>query len=115
MLVVGLISGGKDSFYNLVKCRQHGHEIVCLANLHPPSSSHQDELDSWMYQTVGHSAIEAYTNCFDPPLPLIRETISVASISGPRDEEEEQVKADEVEDLYSLLVKVKEQFPEVEA
>lgn len=38
MKVVALISGGKDSFYNMVKCVEYGHEIVCLANLLPASS-----------------------------------------------------------------------------
>jgi diphthamide synthase (EF-2-diphthine--ammonia ligase) len=27
--------GGKDSCYNLIKCVQHGHEIICIANLAP--------------------------------------------------------------------------------
>lgn len=39
MKVVGLISGGKDSIYNLYKCVQHGHEIICLANLTPKDST----------------------------------------------------------------------------
>ena len=33
-----------------------GHEIVCLANLVPPSGT--QEMDSYMYQTVGSDAIE---------------------------------------------------------
>lgn len=32
---VGLVSGGKDSIYNLMQCNAHGHNLVCLANLHP--------------------------------------------------------------------------------
>lgn len=47
MKVVGLISGGKDSVFNLVECVAHGHEIVCLANLHGPDQG--AELDSYMY------------------------------------------------------------------
>lgn len=35
MKVVALVSGGKDSCYNMVKCVQNGHEIVCIANLAP--------------------------------------------------------------------------------
>lgn len=35
MRVVALISGGKDSSYNMMKCVAEGHEIVALANLHP--------------------------------------------------------------------------------
>lgn len=37
MKVCALVSGGKDSCYNMVKCVEHGHEIVCLANLRPPN------------------------------------------------------------------------------
>lgn len=36
MKVVALISGGKDSCYNLIECVRYGHEIVALANLLPP-------------------------------------------------------------------------------
>ena len=35
MRVVGLVSGGKDSIYNLMECVRCGHEIVVLANLRP--------------------------------------------------------------------------------
>lgn len=37
--VVGLVSGGKDSCYNLIQCVKHGHEIVALLNLHPSIES----------------------------------------------------------------------------
>ncbi|KPM35085.1 hypothetical protein AK830_g11481 [Neonectria ditissima] len=33
--VIALISGGKDSFYSLLHCIEHGHRIVALANLFP--------------------------------------------------------------------------------
>ncbi len=35
MRVVALVSGGKDSCYNMMKCVASGHEIVALANLQP--------------------------------------------------------------------------------
>lgn len=35
MRVLGLISGGKDSIYNLMECQKQGHDIVALANLRP--------------------------------------------------------------------------------
>ena len=47
MKVVGLISGGKDSVFNMIECVAHGHEIVCLANLHGAEPG--AELDSFMY------------------------------------------------------------------
>ena len=36
MRVVALVSGGKDSFYSIIECNRLGHEVVALANLHPP-------------------------------------------------------------------------------
>lgn len=51
MKVVGLVSGGKDSCYAMMRCIDYGHEIVALANLLPLEDS-VDELDSYMYQTV---------------------------------------------------------------
>ena len=35
MRVLALVSGGKDSCYNMMKCVAAGHEIVALANLQP--------------------------------------------------------------------------------
>lgn len=37
MRVVALISGGKDSCYNMVQCVAAGHDVVALANLRPES------------------------------------------------------------------------------
>lgn len=45
MKFVGLISGGKDSIYNIVECVSYGHELVCVANLY----SDCGEIDSFMY------------------------------------------------------------------
>lgn len=35
MKFVALLSGGKDSVFNLMQCVAHGHELVCVANLYP--------------------------------------------------------------------------------
>ncbi len=53
MKFVGLISGGKDSIFNLIQCVSYGHELICVANLHPPADSETKEMDSFMFQTVG--------------------------------------------------------------
>ena len=68
MKIAALLSGGKDSCYNMLECVKRGHEIVCLVNLLPGRSSNSElicienssvnELDSFMYQTVGHTAID---------------------------------------------------------
>lgn len=42
MKVVALVSGGKDSSYNMMKCVAEGHEIVALANLHPKDKGLMD-------------------------------------------------------------------------
>ena len=39
MRVVALVSGGKDSCYNMIQCVREGHAIVALANLHPPQTA----------------------------------------------------------------------------
>uniref|UniRef100_A0AAX7T5U2 Diphthine--ammonia ligase n=1 Tax=Astatotilapia calliptera TaxID=8154 RepID=A0AAX7T5U2_ASTCA len=101
MKVVALISGGKDSCYNMMQCVAAGHRIVALANLRP---AHTDELDSYMYQTVGHQAIELYADAMD--LPLYRRTIQGSSLDTSRNYRETE--GDEVEDLYQLLHLVKE-------
>ncbi|EDW62389.2 LOW QUALITY PROTEIN: uncharacterized protein Dvir_GJ16780 [Drosophila virilis] len=96
MRVVAMVSGGKDSCYNMMQCVAEGHEIVALANLHPKD---RDELDSFMYQTVGHMGIEILASAMGLPL-YRRETKGKSTQTGkqyvPTDD-------DEVEDLYSLL------------
>ncbi|CAF0732038.1 unnamed protein product [Adineta ricciae] len=66
MRVVALISGGKDSTYNMIECVRHGHEIIALANLHPKEDI--DELDSYMYQSVGHEIIDLIAKAMNLPL-----------------------------------------------
>ncbi|KAK1138609.1 diphthine--ammonia ligase-like [Acipenser oxyrinchus oxyrinchus] len=102
MKVVALISGGKDSCYNMMQCVAAGHQIVALANLRP-AENEKDELDSYMYQTVGHQAIDLYAEAMD--LPLYRRTIEGTSLDIGR--EYSECHGDEVEDLYHLLKLVK--------
>uniref|UniRef100_A0A3B3S952 Diphthine--ammonia ligase n=1 Tax=Paramormyrops kingsleyae TaxID=1676925 RepID=A0A3B3S952_9TELE len=102
MKVVAMISGGKDSCYNMMQCVAAGHEIVALANLQP--SENKDELDSYMYQTVGHQAINLYAEALD--LPLYRRVIEGSSLNIGRGYRQRE--GDEVEDMYHLLKQVKE-------
>ncbi|KAM0252052.1 hypothetical protein ACHAP5_001377 [Fusarium lateritium] len=44
--VIALISGGKDSFFSLIHCIEHGHRIVALANLFPGPGPETLTLDS---------------------------------------------------------------------
>ncbi|XP_034624821.1 diphthine--ammonia ligase isoform X4 [Trachemys scripta elegans] len=105
MRVVALISGGKDSCYNMMQCVAAGHQIVALANLRPAENTEgTDELDSYMYQTVGHHAIDLYAEAMD--LPLYRHTIKGTSVDTGR--VYTKCEGDEVEDLYHLLKLVKD-------
>ncbi|XP_071441339.1 uncharacterized protein [Hetaerina americana] len=102
MRVVALISGGKDSCYNMMQCAAAGHDVVALANLCPEN---KDELDSYMYQTVGHHGIDMFAEAVD--LPLFRRitqglAVHQGCIYTPTLE-------DEVEDLYHLLKQVKDE------
>ncbi|KAM7327569.1 diphthine--ammonia ligase isoform X1 [Alexandromys fortis] len=105
MRVAALISGGKDSCYNMMQCIAAGHRIVALANLRPDESQvESDELDSYMYQTVGHHAIDLYAEAM--ALPLYRRTIRGRSLETGKMYTTRE--GDEVEDLYELLKLVKE-------
>ncbi|GAB1598974.1 diphthine--ammonia ligase-like [Argonauta hians] len=108
MKVVGLVSGGKDSTFNMMQCVAEGHEIVALANLKP---LHVDEMDSYMFQTVGHHAIDLYAEAME--VPLFRKTIQGHSKKTERDYD--LTEGDEVEDLYDLLKLVMEQVEDINA
>ena len=109
MKVVGLISGGKDSIYNLLQCKKNGYEIVLLAHISRPKD--KGELDSYMYQTVGSEIIPAIAECMNVPL-LMRE-ISGKTIN--KELEYDETDKDEVEDLYLLLKEALEKYPDITA
>nr|XP_025949716.1 diphthine--ammonia ligase isoform X4 [Dromaius novaehollandiae] len=89
----------------MMQCVAAGHQIVALANLRPAESTgHTDELDSYMYQTVGHHAIDLYADAMD--LPLYRCFIKGTSVNTGR--VYTTCEEDEVEDLYHLLKLVKD-------
>jgi diphthine-ammonia ligase len=93
--VIALISGGKDSFYSILHCVQNGHKVVALGNLYPPApptKSHpeslakneeaekegEQDLNSFMYQTVGHTVIPLYEEALG--IPLYRQQIIGSAI-----------------------------------
>lgn len=110
MNVVGLVSGGKDSCYAMMKCIEYGHEIVALANLLPIDDS-VDELDSYMYQTVGHQIVVSYARCMG--VPLFRRRIQGST--RHHNLSYTMTAGDEVEDLFILLNEVKRQIPSITA
>ncbi|KAJ1638268.1 hypothetical protein T492DRAFT_585992 [Pavlovales sp. CCMP2436] len=98
MKVVALVSGGKDSTFNMMLCAAYGHELVAMANLHPPGGDAGggeagggtailpgveaapaiEEMDSFMYQTAGHALIPTLAECAG--LPLYRQPIRGSAV-----------------------------------
>ncbi|CAB4254810.1 similar to Saccharomyces cerevisiae YLR143W Putative protein of unknown function [Maudiozyma barnettii] len=111
MKFVALVSGGKDSCFNIIHCLKQGHELVALANLYP--STNIQELDSFMFQTVGFDIVEQYTKCINN-IPLFRQPIEKNS-SKNVDLNYIETEDDEIEELYTLLLKVKQDIPDLEA
>jgi len=62
-----------------------------------------DELDSYMYQSVGHQAVELYAEAMG--LPLFRQRTNGVALQ--QEKIYTQTPEDEVEDLFDLLVNVK--------
>ncbi|KAJ5171737.1 hypothetical protein N7492_004330 [Penicillium capsulatum] len=146
--VIALISGGKDSLYSLLHCIRNGHNVVALANLHPAphQSTHghdsgsrgqdssddiDEDIDSFMYQTIGHSVIPLYEEALR--IPLYRAAITggaldtarvyrnetgdpaSASTTAPSDESSSGTPEDETESLVPLLRRVMQAHPEANA
>ncbi|EEA06600.1 uncharacterized protein CMU_012740 [Cryptosporidium muris RN66] len=108
MKIVGLISGGKDSMFNLMCCKYMGHEIEVVAHMNPPENSL--ELDSYMYQSIGKELIPMVAECLE--IPLIQFNIK----GKPINKEMQYISTygDEVEDLYKALKYIKENYPYIE-
>lgn len=145
--VIGLISGGKDSFYSLLHCIEHGHKIVALANLFPAAEegtlpietqwinpeaslkeSHgsnegrtreETDLNSFMYQTVGHEVIPLYAAATG--LPLYRRQIHGSAVRHERDYDYASIapehidEGEETESMTPLLKSIMERHPEANA
>ncbi|KAB8336884.1 hypothetical protein FH972_021192 [Carpinus fangiana] len=132
--VVALISGGKDSLFSILHCQRNGHEVVALANLYPAdvrreaiadldTDKETDDINSYMYQTVGHAVIPLYAEALG--LPLYRQHIHGTNVDSNKiydpqtfpqtraasDERQE----DETESLLPLLRQVLAEHPSVTA
>lgn len=81
--VIALISGGKDSFFSLLHCLQNDHHVIALANLYPAAASETSDINSYMYQTVGHTIIPLYEQALG--LPLYRGRISGTAVNSEKD------------------------------
>ncbi|KAL9115421.1 MAG: hypothetical protein Q9227_000742 [Pyrenula ochraceoflavens] len=122
--VIALISGGKDSLFTLLHVLHQGHKIIALANLHPPdhgppnpssdpSPASSEDLDSYMYQTVGHPLIPLYSRALS--LALYRHPINGTALHTGRDYSYTDAAADETEDLLPLLREIISHHPSANA
>ncbi|ROT35267.1 hypothetical protein SODALDRAFT_337327 [Sodiomyces alkalinus F11] len=128
--VIALISGGKDSFYSILHCIKNGHKVVALANLFPETRNGHTgngdddvDLNSFMYQTVGHQIIPLYAAATG--LPLYRHPILGGAKYEGRDYDAHQTASalagdgdgdgDETESMVPLLRAVMERHPDANA
>ncbi|KAB8302617.1 hypothetical protein EYC80_005987 [Monilinia laxa] len=137
--VIALISGGKDSLFSMLHCIQNGHKVIALGNLYPSptqpqtkenNSTYDDEndLNSFMYQTVGHTIIPLYEEALG--IPLYRQAITGSAVqtgtsynhanitsfeAGDPIGKEKDVDKDETESLIPLLRRIIDAHPEVNA
>lgn len=116
--MIALVSGGKDSLYSILHCIRNGHKVVALANLHPEQTNHQtpqdedEDIDSFMYQTIGHSVIPLYESALQIPLyrqPITGAAVDTARIYGTTSPD------DETESLVPLLRRIIHAHPEANA
>lgn len=110
MKFVALLSGGKDSCFNIMKCQQHNHELVAVANLMPPEEG-IEEMNSFMYQSAAHNTIPSIAECLG--VPSFRQAINRNSLIQTLDYQKDE--NDEVEDLFVLLQRVVAEYPEIKA
>ncbi len=84
---------------------------MALANL-LPAAPHVQDLDSYMYQTVGHGVLDGYAAAMGLPLyrRRIKGTSRATDLVYPGVHQ-----GDEVEDMAALLAYVQQQHPEVTA
>ena len=93
--------------FSIMHCITQGHELVALGNLYPA----QEEVDSWMFQSVAHSLLPMLAEAIGVKLyrkPLLGKSLQTGAVY------EEDV-GDEVEDLFQLISQVKQEQPDLEA
>ncbi|ELQ76250.1 Rossmann-like alpha/beta/alpha sandwich fold containing protein [Trachipleistophora hominis] len=90
---VGLISGGKDSFYTIELLKQKEYNLVALVYIK------STDIDSYMYQTVGHEMIPFYRQVLDVPIYIIETNRKAINT----DKEYVHTLNDEVEVIYDHL------------
>ncbi|KAK3718843.1 hypothetical protein LTR37_004759 [Vermiconidia calcicola] len=102
----------------MLHCLANGHEVIALANLHPPlQDDGPEDMDSYMYQTVGHAVIPLYEKALG--LPLYRQQIVGSAVNQSKSYGAgagmTSHDADETEALVPLLQTIVAKHPEVNA
>ncbi|KAF8845824.1 adenine nucleotide alpha hydrolases-like protein [Paxillus ammoniavirescens] len=117
MKYVALLSGGKDSCFNLSHCQHNNHHLVAAATLSPHSGK-ADEIDSYMYQTVGQDAIALIGQALDVPLyqrVIQGQAVEQGAEYGVKSAGGGGIAGDETEDLHALLKDVLDHHPDIQA
>lgn len=119
MKFVGLVSGGKDSFYAIMESIRNGHELVACAHLSPRAHEDGDEgeMESYMYQTAASECIPMLVEeCLGVPL-ILRQCVgrskNTSLVYDKATQDQSETIEDEVEDLFELLAETKRLYPEV--
>ncbi|KAK2196692.1 bifunctional Diphthamide synthase domain/Diphthine--ammonia ligase-Uncharacterized protein MJ0570/Rossmann-like alpha-beta-alpha sandwich fold [Babesia duncani] len=110
MKLLALISGGKDSIFSILCAQKLGHKVVMLGHLYPPYPSDTFELDSFMYQTVGHHMVHVISKCMEIPIiqrPINGKPVKTEDITYTLEEN------DEVEDLFRMIEEALEMDSEI--
>lgn len=120
MKYVALLSGGKDSCFNLLHCKKNGHQLVAVASLAPEAGKGRplslqthatqnclpDEIDSYLYQTVGQDGISLIADALRVPLHrriIHGHPLEQGAEYGAKSPGGIGNVGDETEDLYALL------------
>lgn len=94
MRFLALVSGGKDSIYNMQLAINDGNTPVCLLNM-----KMNEEKDSFMFQYAGNALLPGISECLGLPLHMV-ETKGVSKI---REIEYSATEDDEIEELFQAV------------
>lgn len=107
-----LVSGGKDSAYVMMKAIEDGYNIVCLASFYHEEG---EELDSWMFQSVTTNVVISMSECLGYPMYRMKFPKDMKILNKDLEYFEIAKEINEVEIIYALLYKIKQDHPEVTA
>lgn len=101
MKFLGVISGGKDSIFNMQLAIEDGNTPVCLLNM-----KMTEEKDSYMFQYAGSNLILGIGECLNLPVHQFNTTGLSTNLSM----EYEVTEDDEIEDLFLAIKSLKEKY-----